>query len=254
MFASTSPATPRGPVERASARCSSTPAAPGSAGRSCRVRREIYGPTCSTASTSSAGTRADRVHEPSIDCIDDYDDYFAGTDITPTTTPSAQQIIDLAEDFADQCVENNADIIQFIGTNNSARDMDSIRRALGEDEISYFGFSYGSELGGTWATLFPDTVRAAVSRRRRRPQRRRARGSLQQIAGFEATLTTYLAQCSDDPDCAFHNDGDAEGAFDQLMLKLDAKPIPSVPGRPRHPGAALRASPRRCTPTTFGRS
>ena len=40
--------------------------------------------------------------------------------------------------------------------------MDSIRRALGEDKISYFGFSYGSELGATWATLFPETVRAAV--------------------------------------------------------------------------------------------
>ena len=51
---------------------------------------------------------------------------------------------------------------QFVGTNNSARDMDSIRKALGEDTISYFGFSYGSELGATWATLFPDTVRAAV--------------------------------------------------------------------------------------------
>jgi pimeloyl-ACP methyl ester carboxylesterase len=69
-------------------------------------------------------------------------------------------------DFAEQCVENNEDIVQFVGTNNSARDMDSIRRALGEDEITYFGFSYGSELGGTWATLFPDT------RARRRVRRR----------------------------------------------------------------------------------
>ena len=40
--------------------------------------------------------------------------------------------------------------------------MDTLRQALGEDEISYFGFSYGSELGATWATLFPETVRAAV--------------------------------------------------------------------------------------------
>ena len=46
--------------------------------------------------------------------------------------------------------------------NNSARDMDAIRAALGEATISYLGFSYGSELGATWATLFPTTVRAAV--------------------------------------------------------------------------------------------
>ena len=79
-----------------------------------------------------------------------------------TTTPSATQLVGLAREYADACVANNADIIQFVGTNDVARDMDAIRRALGEDTLSYFGFSYGSELGATWATLFPDTVRAAV--------------------------------------------------------------------------------------------
>ena len=57
-------------------------------------------------------------------------------------------------------------------------------------------------------------------------------GGLQQIAGFEATLATFLDQCSNNPDCAFHNDGDAEGAFDQLMLKIDEKPLPADPDRP----------------------
>ncbi len=124
------------------------------------------------------------------------------------------------------------EFIQFVGTNNSARDMDTIRRALGEDEISYFGFSYGSELGGTWATLFPDTVRAAVLDGAADPNADELEGSLQQVAGFETTLATFLAQCSDNPDCAFHSDGDAEGAFDQLMLKIDDKPLPTVAGRP----------------------
>jgi pimeloyl-ACP methyl ester carboxylesterase len=135
-------------------------------------------------------------------------------------------------DFADQCVENNEDIIQFVGTNNSARDMDSIRRALGEDEITYFGFSYGSELGGTWATLFPDTVRAAVFDGASDPNASELDGSLQQSAGFEAALATFLDQCSANSDCPFNNEGDAEAAFDQLMLKIDEKPLPTDPGRP----------------------
>ena len=100
--------------------------------------------------------------EPAIDCIDDYDHFFAEPDITPDTPRSDRQTVDLAEEFADDCVANNADIIEHVGTNNSARDIDTIRRALGEETISYFGFSYGSELGATWATLFPDTVRAVV--------------------------------------------------------------------------------------------
>jgi pimeloyl-ACP methyl ester carboxylesterase len=176
--------------------------------------------------------RGTGLSEPGIDCVDNLDDYFAGTDITPDDDVEREEIVDVAEDFANRCVENNEDIIQFVGTNNSARDMDTIRRALGEDEISYFGFSYGSELGGTWATLFPETVRAAVLDGASDPNADEVEGSLQQTAGFEATLATFLAQCSDNPDCPFHSDGDAEGAFDQLMAKIDAKPLPTVEGRP----------------------
>jgi pimeloyl-ACP methyl ester carboxylesterase len=170
--------------------------------------------------------------EPAIDCIDDYDEYYAVGDITPDDDAERQQLIDLAEDLTERCVEANEDIIQFVGTNNSARDIDTIRRALGEDEISWFGFSYGSELGATWATLFPDTVRAAVLDGAADPNADEVAGALQQNAGFDATLATFLAQCSDDPDCPFHNDGDAEGAFDQLMLKIDEKPLPTEAGRP----------------------
>jgi pimeloyl-ACP methyl ester carboxylesterase len=176
--------------------------------------------------------RGTGLSEPAIDCIDDYDRYTAGVDITPDDDDERQQLIDIAEEFAQMCEEKNGDILPFIGTNNSARDMDSIRRALGEDEISYFGFSYGSELGATWATLFPETVRAAVLDGAADPNGDPLEKNIQQTRGFEATLTTYLQQCSEDSGCAFHNDGDAEGAFDALMAELDEQPIPSEPGRP----------------------
>ena len=176
--------------------------------------------------------RGTGLSDPAIDCIDDYDQYFASTDVTPDDDAERQQIIDLAEEFTDACEDANGDILPYIGTNNSAHDIDSIRRALGEDKISYFGFSYGSELGATWATLFPETVRAAVIDGAVDPNADPLESSIQQAQGFEGTLTTYLAQCSADPDCAFHNGGDAEGAFDALMRSLDEAPIPSEPGRP----------------------
>ena len=107
-----------------------------------------------------------------------------------------------------------------------------IRRALGEDKISYFGFSYGSELGATWATLFPDTVRAAVLDGASDPEADWIDGGLQQNKGFEEAVTTFLAQCSANSTCAFYNSGDAEGAFDSLMESLDENPIPTTSGRP----------------------
>ena len=106
--------------------------------------------------------RGTGLSEPAVDCFDDYDHFYAGTDITPDDPAERQQLVDLAQELADSCVERSGDVLPYIGTNNSARDMDAIRQALGEDTISYFGFSYGSELGAVWATLFPDTVRAAV--------------------------------------------------------------------------------------------
>ncbi|WP_220095960.1 hypothetical protein, partial [Klebsiella quasipneumoniae] len=58
--------------------------------------------------------------------------------------------------------------------------------------------------------------------------------SLQQVRGFEQSVATFLAQCSADEDCAFHNGGDAEGAFDALMQQIDETPIPPLdhPDRP----------------------
>jgi pimeloyl-ACP methyl ester carboxylesterase len=169
---------------------------------------------------------------PAIDCIDDYDHYFAGVDITPDTPQERQLPIDLAKEYAAACVKRSGTFLPFVDTVSSARDMDTIRRALGEDTISYFGFSYGSELGATWATLFPSTVRAAALDGAVDPNADFLQRTLEQTAGFEQAITTFLARCSAQSDCAFHHGGNAEGGFDALMTSLDDTPIHTVAGRP----------------------
>lgn len=161
---------------------------------------------------------------PFVDCISDYDRYFA-LDPTPETDAERTAMIGSTRDFTDACEKENHDILPWISTNNTARDMDRIRAALGEDRITYFGFSYGSELGATWATMFPSTVRAAVLDGAADPDSDFMQGALDQAAGFEHELTTFLAQCTKRPTCAFHNGGDAEGAFDRLMTALDDAPL-----------------------------
>ncbi len=171
--------------------------------------------------------------EPPIECIgdEDYDRMYAEIDSTPDSEAEHERLVALAEEFATGCEIGSAGILEHVGTNNSARDMDSIRRALGEDTISYFGFSYGSELGAAWVTLFPDTVRAAVLDGASDPDAEALESSLQQIEGFEESVVRFLDECSD-RDCAFAPDGDAEAAYLALMASLDADPIPSEPGRP----------------------
>jgi hypothetical protein len=80
--------------------------------------------------------------------------------------------------------------------------------------------------------MFPTTVRAAVIDSSHAPNADPIEVILTQAETFENNLGTFLAQCSAFANCAFHNDGDAEGAFDELMLQLDDAPIPSIEGRP----------------------
>lgn len=60
------------------------------------------------------------------------------------------------------CVARSGDLLPYVGTQNAARDMEQLRRALGDDQLTYLGFSYGTALGAVYADLFPNSVRALV--------------------------------------------------------------------------------------------
>ncbi|MFZ9379967.1 MAG: alpha/beta hydrolase [Ilumatobacteraceae bacterium] len=161
---------------------------------------------------------------PAVDCVDTYDEYF-GLDSPPDNDEEIQALIDASQQFNDECLARSGEILPYISTEASARDMNSIRLALGEDKISYLGFSYGSELGATWTTLFPDTVRAAVLDGAVDPDSNSTDEGKSQAKGFEQQLTAFLEQCSARVSCKFHNKGNAEAAFDKLIADLDANPL-----------------------------
>jgi pimeloyl-ACP methyl ester carboxylesterase len=161
---------------------------------------------------------------PAVDCVDQYDQYF-GLDSPPDTPEEKQALIDAGAAFDKKCEEGSGSILPYISTRSSATDMNTIREALGEDKISYFGFSYGSELGATWATLFPGTVRAAVLDGSVDPNSTALEEGLSQAKGFEQQLNAFLANCAKTPSCAFYNDGHPDVALDQLLLAIDASPL-----------------------------
>jgi pimeloyl-ACP methyl ester carboxylesterase len=161
---------------------------------------------------------------PAVNCVDTFDEYF-GLDSPPETPAEKQALIDASQAFNDKCAENSGTILPFISTKASAQDINSLRLALGEEKVSYFGFSYGSELGTTWATMFPETVRAIVVDGAVDPTASSIQEGMAQAKGFEGQLATFLKQCSERTTCEFHNNGDAEAAFDQLVLAVDTKPL-----------------------------
>lgn len=177
---------------------------------------------------------------PELDCNDDMDAYFA-LDPSPDDADERTKLIDAARDFVASCIENSGEILPYVGTTASARDIDLMRRLLGEETVSYFGYSYGSELGSTWVTLFPDTVRAAVFDAAADPGLDVMDWLAFQAAGFERVLDAFLDEC-DELGCLFVPPGEtAHASFDRIMEKIDSAPL-VVDGRaPVGQGIALVA-------------
>ncbi len=86
----------------------------------------------------------------------------ARPDYIPSSASEEQQNIDRAKTYAADCEKKYGWLLPYMTTANIARDMDSIRAALRQQQISYFAYSYGTYIGQVYATLFPSRVRHMV--------------------------------------------------------------------------------------------
>jgi pimeloyl-ACP methyl ester carboxylesterase len=202
------------------------PGGPGSEGIWLAESAEaVYGPTLTERFDIVAwDPRGTGASDPHVDCVDEYDSYVTD-DPTPDDDIELDALARAGGEFAEACERRNGPLLAHVSTQDSARDMDVIRRALGEETISYFGFSYGSELGAAWSSLFPETVRVAVLDGAVDPGVDPFSRSLQQAAGFDAAFQHFLAQCANDAACEFHSEGDPTSAFQALVEQLDDHPL-----------------------------
>jgi pimeloyl-ACP methyl ester carboxylesterase len=90
--------------------------------------------------------------------------FFSGVrpDYIPASNAAEQVLENRAKTYAADCQQRYGWLLPFMTSQNVARDMDSIRAALGAGKISYFGYSYGTYLGQVYATLFPRRLRRMV--------------------------------------------------------------------------------------------
>ena len=94
-----------------------------------------------------------------ITCFtDEQMDGFLGNDPTPDDAQEEAESAQLMEEFATACAQAAPDLVGHISTVEAAKDMYVLRSALGEEELSYLGASYGTYLGATYASLFPENV------------------------------------------------------------------------------------------------
>ena len=178
-----------------------------------------------------------------IKCVDDaFQDAHLYLDDTPDT-PEEQALLDEADQgFIDGCKANYGDTLKFSSTANTARDMDSIRAGLGDEKMSFLGISYGTYLGGVYATLFPDRVRAMVLDSAYEPNGDTIEQQyLTQLVGFEGAFNDWAAWCQGETTCAF-NAPDVGARWDALRLQLDVTPLIATDGREGNQATLDRAT------------
>ena len=151
-------------------------------------------------------------------------------------TPDEERVWIAADRYVnDACERRGGPIADHMSTANVARDLDVLRRAVGDDKLTYAGVSYGSYLGVTYANLFPSKVRALVvdgvldpiawsTGRGDEAARVPFSTRLHSDTGAQATLEEFFRLCdAAGPACAFS--GDAAGRFAALAAAVKAQPV-----------------------------
>ncbi|MFI1162679.1 alpha/beta hydrolase [Streptomyces sp. NPDC020801] len=145
-------------------------------------------------------------------------------DATPDTPAEERAYFQDAAGFGKGCQKAAGKLLAHVSTTDTARDMDLMRQVLGDARMHYFGISYGTELGGVYAHLFPGHVGRLVLDAVVDPTADSVGHALNQTRGFQRALDDYLKSTGQDP-----KQGSQEIA--DLLKRIDAKPLPTSSGR-----------------------
>jgi pimeloyl-ACP methyl ester carboxylesterase len=170
-------------------------------------------------------------------CFDSFKDALAVLTpmAFPVTPPEEQVWVEADRALANACAQRGGAIIDHMSTANVARDLDLLRRAVGDSRLSYAGYSYGSYLGATYANMFPNKVRALLvdgvldpiawstgtDETRSLPFSTR----LHSDQGAYATLRQFFSLCNEgEANCAF-SEGSPRRRYDELAERLRNDPV-----------------------------
>ncbi|MGK5534270.1 alpha/beta hydrolase [Streptomyces sp. URMC 129] len=148
----------------------------------------------------------------------------------PPETPAEEQVYeDIEADYVAACQEHSGDVLPHVGTADAARDMDLLRHVLGDEKLHYFGISYGTELGATYAHLFPEHIGRTVLDAVVDPLADPVQGTLNQAAGFQLAFDHYLADCTARPGCPLGDTpAEATETLTRVLDHLGDDPMPTL--------------------------
>ena len=163
--------------------------------------------------------------KPALDCGDPRGSQVP---LYPDTDEERRTAMADAEREAAGCREHSGEILPHIGTPDAARDMDVLRAALGEDKLTYLGWSYGTSLGTTYAELFPHRVRAMVLDGAIDPALDWSQQARQEGAAFDKAVDDYAEQCAQivGDACPAGSPDEIRALIGDLHAAAETEPLP----------------------------
>jgi pimeloyl-ACP methyl ester carboxylesterase len=162
-------------------------------------------------------------------------DYFFDTDKTPDNASEVATNVAAARRLANECVTTKPEVapgvsskllLEHMSSAAIVDDMDLIRAALGEEKLTYLGYSYGTMLGALYATKYPTHVRALVLDGAIDPSLPVVQVTKEQAQGFDSALAAFFRHCEQDR-CGFGG-SNPQRAYDSLMAQIEAESLPAV--------------------------
>lgn len=129
-------------------------------------------------------------------------------------------------DLGKACGKNSGELAQHVSTLEAAKDIDILRALMGEKMLDYYGASYGTQLGATYAQLFPKKVGKMILDGAVDPTLSEEDQAFGQAEGFQRALESYIRDCVKSSTCPLGNDPDAaEQKLSAFLDALDSDPL-----------------------------
>jgi len=144
----------------------------------------------------------------------------------------------LAEALADnkaiaaKCAEKTGTVLGHIDTASAAKDLDILRGVLNDNKLNYLGYSYGTFLGSTYASLFPDNVGRMVLDGAMDPSLSYEELTSGQAKAFEKAILAYVTHCLDSSGCPLSGTPEeAVGQIQDIIKAVESEPRAAKDGR-----------------------
>ncbi|TDD23823.1 alpha/beta fold hydrolase [Actinomadura sp. KC06] len=156
----------------------------------------------------------------------------AGVSYFPQNQRAFQKLVTHNRALARDCLRRNGDLMANVDITSVARDVEAVRKGLGERQLNWYGILYSNLLGRTYADLFPGRLRTMYLDTALDNTGSPLRRIFNEASAAEQSFNRFATWCTTSDDCVLKG-RDVAAEYDALIARADRDPIPVAGGAHR---------------------